>query len=157
VAGATAAPLDSLQSLWAGLTGRFNTFDGFVSAIAGQTGIYRENGVIAAPLPTVPGPKSPSWADLAKAYNVSDEATGTGVQRLVAANRSLRGFLRAGATIAPPTGATGLAPATIGTFDTVETVQQRFTAQLAAAYPGATIALADVVILIVYKIVVIGW
>jgi LysM repeat protein len=145
VAGVTAAPLDSLQSVWAGLTGRFSTFDGFVSAIAGQTGIYREKGVIAAPLPTVPGPQSPCWDDLAKAYHVGDEATRSGAQQLVAANRSLSGLLRAGATIAPPKGATGLLPAAVGAFDTVETVLQRFNAQLAAISPGTTVALADVV------------
>jgi hypothetical protein len=145
VAGATARAMDSLQSLWSRLTERYPTFDGFVSAIAEKDGVYRQNGVIAAPLPKIPGPKSPSWNDLAKAFGIGEEGGASGARRLAGVNQSLKGFLRTGATIVPPAGATGLKPVTVGAFDTISTVFQGFSAAFSAAYPGATISLDGLV------------
>lgn len=145
VAGVTARPMDSLQSLWAGLTGRYPTYEGFVAAIADQAGVYRQNGVVVAPLPKIPGPKSPSWNDLARAFGVGDQGGDSGALRLARVNQSLKGFLRTGATIVPPKGATGLQPVVIGAFDTLSTVFQSYSAAFSAAYPGATITLDGLV------------
>ena len=119
---------DTLESLYerfsaadAGLT-----WERFVQQLAqpANAGALRQGGAVAAPLPPVPA-TDPAIEDLAGSLNVDPVA-------LVEANRSLRGFLRAGATIAGPDGAT----VTAGAYETVETVLWR----LRAKHPDVTAA-----------------
>ena len=105
---------DTLESLCerfgAGLT-----WDRFVQELAqpANAGALRQGGAVAAPLPPVPA-TAPAIEDLAASLNVDPVA-------LVEANGSLRGFLREGAAIAGPDGAT----VTAGAYDTVQTVLWR--------------------------------
>ena len=117
------SPLDSLQSA-ADIFGM--DFDMFISAIAGLTGLYRTNGVVITPLPTVPDEvngKKASFADVAGLFNVKVSPNSDPVTQLLTVNRSLEGFLLDGAVLAGPSPAV---PVTAGAHDTVGTILSRF-------------------------------
>ena len=117
-------PLDSLESMANQFTLPFDTF---VDKISGMPGLYRQNGVVIAPLPSVPdagGGTSPAFADLARIFNVhAQTGAGSSAVPILAANRCLEHFLREGASIAGPTGST---PILVGLHDTLDTVLKTF-------------------------------
>jgi LysM repeat protein len=116
-----AAPLDSLQSLYAQFASNDPnlTWENYVAALAPQTALYRPDGVIVTPLAKVPGTgSSPSFDAVAATFNVAAED-------LLNANRALRGFLREGAAII---GESGKPPLTVSAYDTVDTIIQKYAA-----------------------------
>lgn len=95
------------------------SWEAFVEKLAPQPGVLRKGGALVGPLPTVPtGKPTPALAGLAADLGVSAVA-------LVGANRSLQGFLRDGAEVAGPAGAS----VAVGAFDTPETVLRRLRAK----------------------------
>jgi LysM repeat protein len=117
------SPLDSLQSV----ADEFALdFDLFISAIEGLTGLYRTNGVVITPLPTVPdevGGKKPSFTDVAGLFNVKASPNSDPVTQILTVNRSLEEFLLEGASLAGPS---PTVPITAGAHDTVGTILSRF-------------------------------
>jgi LysM repeat protein len=111
-------PLASLQSVADALG---LPFDQFISNIAGATGLYRTNGVVIAPLLTIPSAKPSA---VAQKFNIqSADGTANGVTALFTANRSLEKFLFKDAMISGPTGTT---PLKVGAHDTINTIMWRF-------------------------------
>ncbi len=98
------------------------SFDDFITKLTPAAEIYRTNGVVIAPLPTVHA--GLSMADLAKTFNVQPQ-TGTAPSPvpILQANRCLEQFLRDGASIAGPA---GTFPVKVGPHDTIDTVIRNF-------------------------------
>lgn len=140
-AGATAlaGPADSLASV---ATRLGTTAETIAEHIKGVTGLYRPGAALLGPLPRVPGPEySPPIEAIAAQLNIVGPAGIEGAAALLDANRSLDGFLRTGAALAGPTGATRA----VALHDTVSTILAAFgasgpsaAAMLAAANAGAT-------------------
>jgi LysM repeat protein len=116
-------------------------FEPFVEQIMAIRGLYRTNGAILIPIPSVPPTepsrspeewKSLSWNELAVRYRVHSSGGQSATERLVETNRCLEGFLLKGVQIAGPP---AYEPLTVGVHDTVETLLRKFAAQGKAAPP----------------------
>jgi LysM repeat protein len=115
-------PLDSLKSAANALD---LAYDKFISAIAGETGLYRTNGVVLTIFPVVPANDSGKSAALkivAERFNLQP-AGDKAVAQLLMANRSLEKFVQQHAKFAGPTGST---PIEAGAHETINTIIDRF-------------------------------
>jgi LysM repeat protein len=114
------------------------SFDAFAEALAPQD-VLRPEGGLFMPLPAVPADPalSPSLDALAASLQlrvaVPGEAGAPDVAALAGANRALDGFLREGATVRGPAGASS---ETVGPHDTFTSVAARFAARGASVSPA---------------------
>jgi LysM repeat protein len=132
------APMDSLNDV----AEKFELpFEPFVEQIMAIKGLYRTNGAILIPIPSVPPTdpsrspeewKSLSWNELATRYRVQASGGQSATERLIETNRCLEGFLLKGAEIAGPP---AYKPLEVGVYDTIETLLRKFAAQGKAAPP----------------------
>jgi LysM repeat protein len=115
-------PLDSLQSAADALHLNYSQF---ISAIAGETGLYRANGVVITQLPLVPdngSGKSAALKMVAQRFNLQP-AGDKALAQLLMANRSLEKFVQQHAKFAGPTGSK---PIEAGAHETINTIINRF-------------------------------
>jgi len=134
--GYTPPPMASLDDTAAALG---QPFPYFIQQIATRTELFRANGVILVPAPTVLGGdgSSLSWNGLAGQFRLHEADGDAPATVLLNANRCLEGFLREGQSIAGPPGST---PLKVGPYDTVDTLIRRF-----AATQGLTVTVAELV------------